>query len=155
MKIKFRERLFSPNENNLLKLIMRTFILLCCSFAFAVGTNKGIAQNANIVITSNKTLSVKQVFQLINKQTDFKFIYRHDLIKTAPDITLEQGTIKAGELLERCLAPINFTYEFTDGETIVVKRKPIISSPGDTSVLTDKIQQFSISGTVTDQNGQP
>src|SRR5690606_4311427 len=65
------------------------------------------------------------------------------------------GTIKTGDLLDKCLAPINFTYEFTDGETIVAKRKPIISSSGDTSVLTDKIQQFSISGTVTDSQGVP
>ncbi|RKR07968.1 TonB-linked SusC/RagA family outer membrane protein [Maribacter vaceletii] len=134
---------------------MRTFIFLCCSIAFAVGSEKGIAQNTKIVINTNKTISVKQVFQLINKQTDYKFIYRHDLIKAAPDINLKKGTIKVGKLLNKCLTPINFTYEFKDGSTIVVKEMQVHYSNINYPESNKEIQQFTISGTVTDENGQP
>src|SRR5690554_3723228 len=155
MKIKFRQGLFSYQRNTFLRTIMRVFVFLCCSVAFAVGTTKGVAQNADIVINTNRTLSVKQVFQLINKQTDYKFIYRHDLIKSAPDIALEKGTIKAYELLDKFLTPINFTYEFTDKGTIIVKRKPVNATPKDAGDSSDQTIQFQISGTVADDQGTP
>ena len=131
----------------LLKRIMKVFVFLCCSVAFALGTNKGEAQNADIVIDADKTLTIKQVFRLINKQTDYKFIYRHDLIKMAPDINVKEGVIKAGELLEKSLSPISFTYEFTEEETIIVKRKP-------TDLSVENLQ-FLISGIITDEDGTP
>lgn len=155
MKIKFRQRSLYYEKNAPFKTIMRVFIFLCCSIAFAVGTTKGAAQNAEIIINTDQVLSVKQVFQLINKQTDYKFIYRHDLIKSAPDINLTKGTIKTNELLDKCLAPINFTYEFTDKGTIVVKRKPVIALPKDAKDSSDQAVQFQVSGIITDQDGQP
>src|SRR5690554_6337284 len=155
MKIKFRHGLFSYENSFHLRTIMRVLIFLCCSVAFATGITKGAAQNADIIINTNTTLSVKQVFQLINKQTDYKFIYRHDLIKSAPDINLEKGVIKAYELLDKCLAPINFTYEFTDKGTIVVKRKPTSVTLEDGVIFIDQPIQFQVSGTVTDDQGEP
>src|SRR5690606_8912526 len=139
----------------LLKRIMKVFVFLCCSVAFALGTNKGEAQNADIVIDADKTLTIKQVFRLINKQTDYKFIYRHDLIKIAPDIDLKKGVIKAGELLDKCLSPISFTYNFTDGGTIVVKKKPTDSFNIDPNVPGDQNMQYQVSGIVTDKEGTP
>ena len=149
MKIKFKQGFLYCKRGMLIKSIMRVFIFLCCSVAFAIGTSKGEAQNANIVINTSKTLSIKQVFQLINKQTDYKFIYRHDLIKSAPDIHLEEGIIKAYDLLEKCLTPINFTYELTDRGTIVVKKKPIGKSSQSLEVI-----QFQVKGKVTDMDGE-
>lgn len=155
MKIKFRQGLLLNKRSSLFRAIMKTFIFLCCSVAFAVGTTKGAAQNADIVINTDQVLSIKQVFQLINKQTDYKFIYRHDLIKSAPDITLEKGTIKAYELLDQCLAPINFTYEFTDKGTIVVKRNPLPAPSKKIGDGADQAIQFQVSGTVVDGQGGP
>ncbi|MCM4167401.1 TonB-dependent receptor P3 [Arenibacter antarcticus] len=149
MKIKFKQGFLSCKRGILITTIMRVFIFLCCSVAFAMGTSKGVAQNADVVINTNKTLSIKQVFQLINKQTDYKFIYRHDLIKSAPDIHLEKGVIKAYELLDKCLTPINFTYEFTDKGTIVVMEKQITNSLQSIEAL-----QFQVSGKVTDMDGE-
>lgn len=131
----------------LLKNIMKALVFLCCTVGFALGTNEGKAQDTDIVIDADKTLTIKQVFRLINKQTDYKFIYRHDLIKVAPDINLKEGVIKAGELLDKSLSPISFTYEFTVENTIIVKRKP--------TNLSDVNLQFQVSGTITDKDGTP
>jgi len=151
MKFKFTSNL-SYSRSKFLKLLMRTFILLFCSITFAFGTKNGFSQNANITIKSDKTLTVKQVFKLINKQTDYKFIYRHDLIKNAPELSLKKGIIKAGDLLEKCLSPINFTYSFTKNNTVIVKAKPVIEKKKESKV--DNVQ-MQISGKVVDANGQP
>jgi len=134
---------------------MKSIIFLFCSISFAISPINGDAQNAKIIIDTDMTLTVRQTFRLINKQTDYKFIYRHDLIKMAPAINLKKGTIKAGDLLNKCLSPISFTYNFTDKGTIVVKKKsmdPFVISPIE---KRDKNAKFMVSGSVKDKLGVP
>ncbi|MBM1106545.1 SusC/RagA family TonB-linked outer membrane protein [Aurantibacter crassamenti] len=130
---------------------MKSFLLLCCTVTFAFSPKWGIAQNANIKIKEDVKLNVKQAFRLINKQTDYKFIYRHDLIKMAPNLELKKGVIKASALLERYLSPIDFTYEFTNKGTIIVKKAPVVAPINSES----QIAQMQISGTITDESGIP
>ncbi|MBO0323635.1 TonB-dependent receptor [Muricauda sp. CAU 1633] len=127
---------------------MKALVFLWCTVVFSLGTSEAEAQNADIFIDKDKTLTIKQVFRLINKQTDYKFIYRHDLIKMAPDVMLNEGTIKVGELLDKSLSPINFSYEFTEEETIIVKRNP--NDP----VVVENLQ-FQVNGTIVDDQGTP
>ena len=155
MKIKFINRPPCLFGKGLLSFIMKSIIFLFCSISFALAPINGKAQNADIVIEADMTLTIKQAFRLINKQTDYKFIYRHDLIKIAPDIDLKKGVIKAGELLDKCLSPISFTYNFTDGGTIVVKKKPTDSFNIDPNVPGDQNMQYQVSGIVTDKEGTP
>ena len=155
MKIKLINRPPCPFGKVFLHLIMKSIVLLFCSISFALSPLNGEAQDAEIIIDTDMTLSIRQAFRLINKQTDYKFIYRHDLVKTAPNIDLKKGVIKAGDLLDKCLSPISFTYSFTDGSTIVVK-KSSADSPENSSVkILDKKLQFQVSGTITDTDGTP
>ena len=153
MEIKFIQASLSIYRSTQLKLIMKVFVFLCCSIVFALGTNKGEAQKATIKIDADKTLTVKQAFRLINKQTDYKFIYRHDLIKAAPDIELKEGVIKAGELLDKYLSPINFTYNFTEEGTIIVKSKPTATNISTEKSMLPEAMQIEITGTIKDENG--
>ncbi len=149
MNFRFTKRK-SHYSSVLLKLIMRTFIFLCCALTFAFSTNKGFSQDADIIIDNDQTISVKKIFKLINKQADYKFVYRHDLMKNAPKLFLKKGVIKASVLLEKCLSPNNFIYEFTNNNTIVVKKKVL--------PVNDKLEkkvQFQVKGIVTDDKGVP
>ena len=96
--------------NKLLKLTMRTFIFLFCSLAFSFNPENGFSQDAIIQIESTKMLSGKQIFKLINQQTDYKFIYRSNLLKDAPKFQMNHGEIKADELLKAYLGPLKLTY---------------------------------------------
>jgi len=129
---------------------MKTFVLLFCAFSFAIGSNKGFSQNAKITIEKDKKISIQKVFKLINKQTNYKFVYRHDLLKDVPKIQLKKGIIKASDLLKECLSPINFTYEFTKDNTILVKKDKIIKIQKET--IKDKVI-LKITGIVTDIAG--
>ena len=153
MNFKFTKQAYFKRDK-LLKIIMRTFIFLFCTLSFAIGTKKGFSQNATITIKSDRTISIKQVFKMINKQTDYKFIYRYDLIKDAPKLFVNKGTIKASELLEKGLSPINFTYTFTGNNTVIVKAKPTDLVNANSSKKEDE-QQKEISGNVTDESGIP
>jgi len=155
MKIKFTNRPPCPLGKVLLRFFMKSIIFLFCSISFALTPLSGEAQDAEIIVDADITLTVRQTFRLINKQTDYKFIYRHDLIKTAPNVELKKGVIKAGELLDRCLSPISFTYNFTDKGTIVVKKKPVESDVRGPNIVMDQNIQFQVSGTVIDKEGTP
>lgn len=155
MKFKFTNRPPCLFGKVLVHFFMKSIIFLFCSISFALSPLNGEAQNAEIIIDSDVTLNVKQVFRLINKQTDYKFIYRHDLLKTSPNIDLKKGVIKAGDLLDKTLSPLSFTYNFTDGSTIVVKKSPMNSSESNSVEAFDKKIQFQVSGTVTDKEGAP
>jgi len=155
MKFKFTNE-YSYNISRLVKQIMRAFIFLFCSVIFAFGPNNGFSQNANITIKKDKTITIKQVFNLVNKQTDYKFIYRHDLIENAisPKLFVEKGTIKASKLLENCLTPNNFTYVFTENNTIIVKK---ILEPSINLGNSNKEEELfkDVSGVVSDTDGMP
>ncbi len=155
MKIYLRKEPLTRYGRVLLKLIMRTFIFFCFTIAFAANPSEGLAQNADILIKENKTLNIKQAFRLINKQTNYKFIYRHDLVKNTPDQTLNKGVIKAGILLDKFLSPINFTYTFTEEGTIVVKKQTLNPILGPQEQSLDKNLQSQVTGTIRDANGEP
>lgn len=137
----------------LLKLIMKTFFLLCCTLTFALGPSDGMAQDAVIVISSDQILNVKQVFKIIHKQTKYRFVYRNNLFNDAPQIMVEKGKIKTSELLKHILKPINLDYIFTDDDTIVIKQKPATFSNSD-NTSKEAIQSL-IEGTIKGADGIP
>jgi TonB-linked SusC/RagA family outer membrane protein len=144
--------------NKLLKTTMRTFIFLFCTLAFSFNPENGFSQDAIIQIESTKMLSGKQIFKLINQQTDYKFIYRSNLLKDAPKLLVNQGEIKPDELLKAYLGPLNLTYELSENNTVIVKK--VIVSKSIARVLISKedeendIQRI-ISGTIVDSDGVP
>jgi TonB-linked SusC/RagA family outer membrane protein len=148
MEINFKYVLFLTRKR-ILKTIMKSFIILFCGVAFGFSPNFGFSQNAKILIESDVTLSVEQVFELIQKQTDYSFIYGEDLFKLAPKVNLKKGVIKASKLLEISLVSGNFLYEFTSDKTIVLSRKK------ETSVteVNQNLQTKAITGKVTNENG--
>ena len=146
MKIKFTNKFLLKREK-LLQIIMRASLFLCFTTAFSFAPSKILSQNAKIKIDTDITISVANIFELIQQQADYKFVYSDDLIVSTPKVTLKKGIILAKELLKRVLSPIGCTFEFTDNETVIVKRKNKIV------LITE--QQKEIKGTVKDKNGEP
>lgn len=145
MKFKLTNSFIVLNKR-ILKVIMRTFLFLFCTAVFSFSPNNGFSQNAKINIDTDKSISVEEVFNLIKNQTDYKFVYRYDLIKDAKPVFIKKGIIKAGDLLSKGLEPLGLDYEFTNN-TVIVKKKmhPTLNVP---------IQEtFKIKGSIKDKNG--
>lgn len=143
MKLKWTKLV---TDKSSLQIMLRTFILLCCTTVFSF-SKSGLAQNATVNINETKTISIEDVFDMIKNQTNYKFVYRYDLIKKIPKVEVNEGTITVKELLEKGLNPANFTFEFTQN-TVIVKRE-------DKTNDSNFQEQITITGVVTDSFGDP
>ena len=152
MKINY-VNVFLHKRRKVLQTIMRTILLLFFTSAFSLTPNSSLSQNAKIKIDSDKLVTVSEIFELVQEQVGYKFIYADELVSNAPKVNLKKGVILAKVLLEMGLAPINCTYEFTENETVIVKRRLRADLP--VNKIENESLQFQISGTITDSNGQP
>lgn len=141
MKINLTIRLFYIRKWLLIP-IMRTFIFLFCTSIFSFTPNNVCSQNVRIIVSEDTLLSVNEVFDIIDRQTDYKFLYHADLFKNVPKVRLKKGTILANRLLQLSLASGNFSNVLTKNNTIVIKPKG------------QQVQRL-ISGTVSDNLGVP
>ncbi|NPA36561.1 MAG: SusC/RagA family TonB-linked outer membrane protein [Chlorobi bacterium] len=146
MKIKLTS-IYYGKKRFLFGLINVLLILLLGS-TDALGSPTPIAfsKDSNIFIVSDKTITVDEVFELIKKQTDFTFIYKSDLFKDAPKVSLKKGRISPEALLKKSLSYGNFKYEITNDNIIVISK---INNP------EEQQEKLHISGIVTNVKGEP
>lgn len=144
MKLKLTNGFFLQKQKPL-RMIMKTFIFLFCTVVFSFNSENGFSQNANIIIDSDREASVEEIFEIIKKQTDYRFLYVNNHIKNLPMIRLERGIIKAKKLLENSLEGTDLIYKFNNNETIILSKINI--SPYKNQVAKK------ISGIVKDANG--
>lgn len=131
-------------------MVMRTFIFLFCISVFSL-TPKNLFSQENITINVDKEVSVDEVFNIIQGQTNYRFLYPQDLFLDAPKVQLKKGLIRISKLLEISFKGNNVKFELSDANTIVIKEIPSpIKAPKE-----KPIPQKQIEGTVTDANGQP
>lgn len=144
MKIKLTNVFFSIRKK-LIMNIMRTFIFLFCTTIFGFTPGDIFSQNAKIVIETDKVLTVDEVFDIIKKQTNYTFIYQEDLFKNVPKVHLKKGIIKANKLLEVSLSKGDFNFNFTNSNTIVIKKESAII----------QVQELKITGKVVNEKREP
>ncbi len=146
MKIKLTS-IFYEKKRFLFSLI-NVLLILLFFVPTAIGASfpKKFSKDTNIFIVSDRTVSVDEVFELIKKQTDFTFIYKSDLFKDAPKVSLKKGRISPESLLKKSLSYGNFKYEISNDNIIV------ITEIKKTGIQQEKLQ---ISGVVTNSKGEP
>lgn len=94
--------------------------------------------------------ALTEVFKDIRKQSGYDFIYSDKLIKSAKPVTVNFDRKNLREGLDEIFSEQPFTYNIK-GTTITLKSKP-----NELSNLTIKeVQQYQISGVVTDESGNP
>ncbi|WP_420322205.1 SusC/RagA family TonB-linked outer membrane protein [Flagellimonas sp.] len=131
----------------LLKMIMKTFIFLMCTTVFCLNTKNSFSQ-VKIIITKDQLVSVDNVFKIIQKQTDYNFVYPRKVFKDAPKVQLNKGEIGLTELLEKSLYNSNFRFELAEDNNILIWKNAIVND-------NTKQQGIAINGTVTDEFGEP
>ena len=131
--------------------IMKTFIFLFSMLVFSLTPKNGFSQDAKIEIKENQVSSVDEVFKMIKNQTDYRFIYKADLFKNYPKISLKKGILQANKLLEISLSKGDFIYEFSKENTIIIKKKVSIKK---LVIKTDEVLQKTITGIVVDESGE-
>ena len=148
MKINFKKNPSYLVRRKLLIIFMRLFVFLCSTTVFSLTPDSVLSQNSKVKIDSNKSLTVDEIFDLIMEQTDYDFIYQEGIFDDFPKIQVEKGRISTNKLLKKSLSKGNYKIDLTENNTVLVKKK--VAS---TNIATK--QEFKVSGTITDENGQP
>ena len=94
--------------------------------------------------------TVEDILKNIEEQTEFRFLYRSDLLRNIPAQNINIKDAKIEEVLDKILVPYGFNYEIDD-RTVIIKKaeKPAeIKKP-----VTQENQE--IKGKVTDKDGKP
>ena len=126
-------------------LFMRLIILLFCTTVFSLSPKKIFSQE-NIVVEKDQTLSVDEVFSIIQQQTNYHFIFPKKLFKNSPAINLKKGEISVLNLLNTSLKNSNLKFEVNPNNVITILKNPEAASSQ---------QQVTVSGIVSDANGAP
>lgn len=133
-------------------MMMKTFIFLLCTTVFGITTETSFSQE-KVTIDTDKVVSVDEVFDIIQNQTKYRFLYPEDLFMDAPKVQLKKGEIGVDELLKQSLSKSAVEFELSKKNRIVIRERHSNAQP--TVVVMQPEQQYEVSGTVTDQEGQP
>jgi len=104
------------------------------------------SQQTNLILKLENT-NVEQVLKKIEEQSKFYFLYRSDLLKEIPPVSIQVNDAKLEDILDRILVPNGFSYEIED-RVVVIKKDTEKASPV-------PVEQKGVSGTVKDKNGDP
>ncbi|WP_455606723.1 TonB-dependent receptor [Bacteroides sp.] len=119
------------------------FLLFACAFQLlAVNTE---AQNSIISFPSN-SISVGQLIEEIEKQTDYLVVYSNREIDTNRQVTIQNKSAKVSSYLKETLAEAGIGYKFENDYIILSKNN---------SRLDRMQQQEKVTGIVTDVKGEP
>lgn len=102
-----------------------------------------------------KKVSLKEVFQTITEQSEFKFIYNNDVVNDNQKVSVNSSDERVEDILDKILPGHNLEYRVIDRQVIVFpsgKESSVKTVPS--SPATGQ-QQKSVSGTVVDEGGVP
>lgn len=110
--------------------------------------NLAYAQNQTFTFHL-KNVSIKTVLQTIEKQSEFIFMYRSDLLDTSKKVSVDADKKSVSQILDQILEGTAVTYEINDRQIVLKKAEKPISAPKQTG-RRKKI----VSGIITDEATQ-
>lgn len=128
--------------------MMRLSVLFILLSVFSAHATVSKSQNIRITLTE-KALSLNELFNEIEKQTDYLFIYDKNEIDLQQKVKVEARNQEVSEVLDNTLKDTGITYEFS--KNYISLRKAKLGKTG----LVQSQQEKKISGIVTDVNGEP
>ncbi len=145
--MKKRNPFLTGDERSLFRRIVKimkltTFILL---FPTVMVSASIYSQSTKLTLKFTE-ITYQQMFQKIENQTEFRFAFSSSKLDPNQKVTLDVKNKTVEEILDNTL-PEKVRYEVIDRYVVIMDASDIKSE--------GKLQQKSISGTVTDEYGQP
>ncbi|MEH6680805.1 MAG: TonB-dependent receptor [Sediminicola sp.] len=138
-----------------LKMKLTTFFLLITLFSVEANT---YSQKVKITLDMESAL-LMDVFNEIESQSEFKFLGNKNIIDANLSVTIHVKKMAISNVLNILLEDTQLEYVIIDRQIILRKRKNIVSGVP-VKILSheskkDVVQEFMVSGKVTDANGMP
>ncbi|MDN5284604.1 MAG: TonB-dependent receptor [Mucilaginibacter sp.] len=121
---------------------LTTVILLVCSMHVSA------ISYSQTVTLSETNVSLKKIFQQINKQVNYRFLYADELLQKTKKVSVKVINAPLETVLKECFADQPLTYQIFD-KTIILKPK------ADALDNTAPLAPVVITGKITDETGQP
>ncbi|TKC56920.1 TonB-dependent receptor [Pedobacter hiemivivus] len=139
---------YAPFNFKKLRFFMKVNAILLLVILFTVGSltaSPGSAQtlsDVKVSIDINRG-TLRSAFSQIEKQTDFRFAYRNELISSVKDVTLNGESRSVKSTLDELLKGTGLNYKQVNNSVIIFKDAPA------------KAQDITINGVVKDENNLP
>ncbi len=133
---------------------MRISLLMLFVCVFQMVAINSEAQNTTIDLDT-EVLSVGQLINQIEKQTDYLVVFRNKEVDTERMITVHKKSGKIATYLNDAFKDTDITYEFDNKYILLLKTNPHKEVAEATSSAPVTQQRKKITGIVTDTNGEP
>ncbi|MFC4094880.1 TonB-dependent receptor [Euzebyella saccharophila] len=131
-------------------ILMRVFLLFIGIGLGAVYANPSYAQ-VKISIDANG-ITYEELFNQIQGKSDFIFFYKDDVLNTKRRVYLQLKKAELATILDLVFRNTDLDYSIDDRQVVIKKRELRIQADPLVRILP---QDFTVSGTVTDNQGVP
>ena len=140
MNFKFKNKQIVVIIQKKIFYIMRNGILL--TFIFAWNMSASVFSQIVHFDRTNQEISIKEVMQIIENQTDYTFFYNDAFLDLNRSVKVNRSAIEVGALLNEILKDTELTYREQNDKFIVITPKSLL-------------QGITITGTVSEADGEP
>lgn len=135
-----------PVPAQFLKVMRLTALLLTLAFL------QTHAESYSQITLSLKNAPVQKVFQEIERQAGYDFLYTKRMLSGLPKITIDVKNASVAEVLNRCFAgqPVSYTVE---RNTVVISRKSVSASIDDRQ-QPDLFPPVEVRGSIVNDKGE-
>ena len=129
--------------------VKKAFLTMKLSLCFLILGLSGVYGNAfaqTKVNLSVRNATVQEVFKQLTATTDYRFVYSSDLLKGTAKVTCDFQDESIETVMTECLKGTNLWYRIEDNVVVI---SPNFQRP------QPQVEEITITGKVTDENGQP
>ena len=126
--------------------LMRNTLLLVFITVLQAYANDTYSQNTKLTLNLNN-VTVANVLEEIQNNSEFYFLFNAKLVNVEREVSISMEDKKISEILTSLFSGTKVNY--------IVYDRQIILTPSDVTALSAAMQQLKITGTVTDEKGNP
>ena len=126
-----------------------TILFLCCSL-LQVNAFSSFGQNQKVTL-KEKGVSLAQIFQQIEYQTDLHFFYNSNELNLSEKVSLNTKNTEIIDVLAQLFKNKTISYQIFGNQIVLKKMEQQITG----STMQTTVQQRTVEGTVTDSKGLP
>lgn len=149
-------------RNDFLLTIMRISIIQCFVICFFAGATLAVDGRAQAVLQQKVSLdvqsqNVKKILQLLEKQTNVKFVFSSRLIQSERKATVKVNNAQLSSVLDQLLRPLQLGYKVNDELIIITPdQTPVnVSNSPEARMESNAAADRVLKGTVKDEAGLP
>lgn len=108
------------------KSLLTLIFSFCISFSYATVSMNGdsvIEVNQKESISINEELSLKELFKVIENQTDYSFFYNSNLKELSNRVTINLSNATVNVILEQAFKNLNIEYTINDNDILVRQKE--------------------------------